>query len=104
MKNYPFAPQRHVTTHVLSQLGLTVTKSKARTEVDKRTATISILYLFSSLTQQDVALIFKINQSTVVKALNRSSALLKTDKNYRKSFESTLSLLQNEHLVLKVGI
>lgn len=103
MKNYPFTPKIHVNAGTLTSAGIPMHQIMEHTRrpiiVDLRTIVMTLLYQNSSLTQEEIANIFKVRKSTVNKSVSRNKGLFWADKRYKLQFNEIKQLLEKAEII-----
>lgn len=103
MKNHPFTPKIHVNADTLTSVGIPMyhimEHSHRQIIVDLRTIVMTLLYENSSLTQAEIANIFKMYPGTVNKSILRNKGLFWSDKRYKLQFNEIKNILEKAGMI-----
>ena len=98
MKGYPYTPKEETTAERLGEAGLPMwflyQKSRKPFVVDVRTAVVACLFLYSSMTYEEIADIFGFSTNALFNMVKRHERLKDTDKVYKKKLDQVWKILE----------
>lgn len=106
MKGYPYTPENETTQLRLSDTGLPMwallQKTRKQQVVDIRTAIVACLYLYSSMTYEEIADLFDLKPASIYYMVKRHDKLKDNDKKYSKKLDKVWEILEKNDFCKKV--